>query len=172
MHSFDVERPTMPSGFEDYMEVVLDLVSGAGLYKGRVHMTVDEKLVKAGMSHRKPDPHVDGCFRPDQMDWGHGGSGGWLHGCNNVSTGEPYRRMPVIVAASVAGCKAFRGDFDGQPGPDGDLSHIGAVIGAGEALEANYGWLLSPDCVHESMVMPVDTQRTFLRIALPVDFRF
>jgi hypothetical protein len=53
---------------------------------------------------------------------------------------------------------------------DGDLSHL--VLGEGEILPANVGYLLSPDCVHESMILGADTKRTFLRIALPVDFEF
>lgn len=166
MHTFDLANPVMAEGFEDYLKPVRALCRAAGAFIGQAHMTVDEKIVKAGMSQRRPKPHVDGIFLPQQMSWGHTG-GGWNHGCNNVATGEP-RRMAVIVAASKVGCRAWRGQFDAEPANDGDLSHL--QLGTGEILNANIGYLLSPDCVHESIIQPHDVQRTFLRIALPVGF--
>ena len=133
---------------------------------GVAHMTVDEKMVQPGMSQRRPKPHVDGCFMPQTMSWNP--VPGWLHNCNNI----PVSRMPIIVAASVPGCRAWRGQFDGQPASDGDLSHIMDQLDDGEVFPANKGFLLSPDCVHESMIFDQLVKRTFLRIALPVDFKF
>lgn len=79
--------------------------------------------------------------------------------------------MPVIVAASAVGCRAWRGQFDSQPANDGDLSHL-TFDDDGTIFEPNVGYLLSADCVHESMIQYQSVQRTFLRIALPVDFLF
>lgn len=168
MHSFDLAAPVMAEGVEDYLEPVLRLCETAGARSGIAHMTVDEKLVSAGMSQRRPKPHVDGCFIPARNNWGHP-SPGWNHYCNDIGSG-PVGRMPVIVASSVSGCRAWRGKFDGQPAIDGDISHIASQLGDGEILPANVGYLLSPDCVHESMIFNEPTQRTFLRIALPVEF--
>lgn len=168
MHTFDLASPKMAEGYEDYLEPVVALCRAAGAVEGTAHITVDEKVIQAGMSQRRPKPHVDGCFLPERGSWG-GGGGGWLHYCNDIGAGE-VGRMPIIVAASVAGCRAWRGLFDGRPAPDGDLSHL--ELPDGEVLPANVGYLLSPDCVHESMLFDRPTQRTFLRIALPVSFRF
>jgi hypothetical protein len=166
MHTFDLSNPVMASGFEDYLEPVLALCTSAGATSGLAHMTVDEKIILAGMSQRRPKPHVDGCFGPASATWGHGG---WAHGCNNIAI-KDFRRMPVIIASNAIGCVAWRGVFDGQPKNDGDLSHLD--LPKGEILPANVGYLLSADCVHESMIQPVDVQRSFLRIALPSDFKF
>ena len=163
MHSFDLANPVMADGFEDYLGPVTLLCQAAGAFAGEAHMTVDEKIIFPGMSQRRPKPHVDGCFIKSRGDWSHP-QPPWLHYCNNI----PVSRMPIIVAASVAGCRAWRGIFDGFPAMDGDLSHISSQLGEGEVLPANVGYLLSPDCVHESMVFDRPTQRTFLRIALPV----
>jgi hypothetical protein len=166
MHTFDLADPVMPEGFGDYLGPVMSLCAKAGAVRGLAHMTVDEKIVRAGMSQRRPKPHVDGCFMPAASSWGHGG---WAHGCNNIPVGE-FRRMPVIVASSAVGCRAWRGTFDAVPKSDGDLSHL--ELGDGEILPAEFGYLLSPDCVHESMIQSVDVARSFLRIALPVEFSF
>jgi len=158
MHTFDLAAPIMPPGFEDYMTIVRQLT---GNHTARLaHMTVDEKVIEPGMSQRKPDAHVDGCFMEDH--WGHDGPG-WAHYCNRI----PFDRMAVIVASDVPGCMVYPGEFDGTPRNDGDLEHIRDQLGGGELLCANRGYLLSPDCVHESMRFHIATRRIFLRIALP-----
>ncbi len=162
MHGFDLSAPVMAKGFEDYLEPVRALCAAAGALVGKAYMTVDEKLVSAGQTQRRPGPHVDGCFIPSAGRWGH--DGGWNHICNNV----PIPRMAVIVAASASACRAWEGVFDAAPDSGGDLSHIADQLGEGTLLPANVGFLLSPDCIHESLPMMADTRRTFLRIALPV----
>jgi hypothetical protein len=166
MHTFDLGAPVMADGFEDYLEPVVRLCAAAGAVRGVAHMTVDEKVVVAGMSQRRPKPHVDGCFMPAMGKWG---GPGWAHGCNNIPS-EEYRRMAVIVASNVRGCRAWRGLFDAAPAEDGDLSHL--ALPSGEVLSPDVGYLLSADCVHESMIQPAAVPRTFLRIALPVEFCF
>jgi len=159
-HTFDLADPEMPEGFEDYLEPVLALTHSAGATEGMAHMTVDEKVVLAGNSQRRPGWHVDGCFVPaNGGTWSHGG-GSWSH---------KYQRMSVIVAASAVGCQVWRGLVFAEPASDGDLSHV-MLPSKGEIVPANVGYLLSPDCVHQSLVQQQDTQRTFLRIALPLTY--
>jgi hypothetical protein len=179
MHDFDLADPQMEEGFEDYLDPVVALCRAAGAVSGIAHMTVDEKLVRAGMSQRRPRPHVDGRFVRAMRIWSHDpGKGSWTHGPDEPAPDQreeaPPRplRMAVIVASSVVGCRAWRGRFDGQPAHDGDLSHISDRLGDGEVLPPGVAYLLSPDCVHESMLMDRDVERTFLRIALPLDFDF
>lgn len=171
MHGFDITNPVMAEGYEDYLDPVLLLLHAAGATHGQAWMTVDEKIVKAGMSQRRPGPHVDGCFQPAMNWWGQQEER-WNHTCNNIERAEPFKRMPIIVAASVPGCRAWRGVFDGAPDAGGDLSHIQDQLQDGVVIPAGMGALLSPDCVHESMIFTQDTQRTFLRIALPTSFEF
>ena len=160
MHTFHTKDPHMPEGFEEYLDPVLSLLQAANVGPREVHVTVDEKIVKPGMSQRRPGPHVDGCFQVGN-GWGH--EGGWNHTCNNIPV---LKRMAIIVAATVAGCRAWRGVFRGDPQNDGDCSHF--VSGPSEVLKPSTGYLLSPDCIHESMVFAEETQRQFLRIAFAV----
>lgn len=168
-HAFDLAHPTMPKDYQDYLQPVTELCKASGAVEGTAYLTVDEKVIQAGCSQRRPYPHVDGCFQQtgNRMHWG--GGGGWLHYCNDVGASS-IGRMAVIVAASVSGCRAWKGRFMGRPAPDGDLTHIADQLGEGEVLQANTGYLLSPDCVHESMRFERETLRTFIRIALPVSF--
>lgn len=162
MHSFNTRDPHMPQGLEDYMPVVAGLLDAAQVKDKDVHVTIDEKIIQPGMSQRRPGPHVDGCFTGQH--WGHSGPGPhWNHYCNNIPV---LKRMAIIIAASVSGCRAWRGTFSGDPKNDGDCSHF--VSGQGEILSANVGYLLTPDCIHESMTFQKQCQRQFLRIAFAV----
>lgn len=161
MQAFDLEAIALPEHLAGYLPAVTALCESAGVSRGQAFLTVDEKIVKAGMSQRRPGPHVDGCFMPEMGHWGHGG---WNHTCNNV----PVPRMSVIVAASVVGCRVWKGEFNAAPRNDGDLSHIAHLLDEGVQVPANVGYQLSPDCVHESAVFATDTQRQFMRIALPI----
>lgn len=163
MHGFDAANPTMLPGFEDYLEPVTQLLRAAGVAVGKAWMTVDEKIIQPGMSQRRPGPHVDGKFNSTLVRWGGGGGGGWNHSCNLV----PTVRTPVIVAASVAGCRAWTGQFEAEPNPSGGLEHIADQLPEPTLLPANHGFLLSGDCIHESMIFDQPTERVFLRIALP-----
>lgn len=168
MHSFDLNNISVPKGFEDYLPIVEKICRIAGVLKGEAHLTVDEKLVLKGATQRKPKPHVDGCFYEQNYSWGHGG---WNHTCNNIGlNGYDYKRMPVIVASSVQGCRAWKGVYNATPKDDGDLSHL--ALPEGKLLTENMAYLLSADCIHESLPMTETLERTFVRIALPVDFKF
>ena len=167
MHIFDPAVPVMADGFEDYLDVATQLCQAAGV-ASLAHMTVDEKIVQPGMSQRRPRAHVDGCFMAESHRWRHPGPqpGAWAHYCNQL----PVNRMAIIVAASVSGCTAYEGTFYGDPASDGDMEHNRDQLPEGVLLPANQGFLLSPDCVHESMIFDQSTQRTFLRIAfLPAE---
>ena len=157
MHTLDLSFAVMPEGYEDYLQPVLKLCSKANRTSGLVHITIDEKRVEKGMSQRRPGAHVDGCFM--KTFWGHPD---WLHYCNNI----PFSRMSVIVASSIPGCIAYPGNFAGTPKNDGDLEHIRGQLPLGDLLPANTGFLLSPDCVHESKIFNEPVNRQFLRIAL------
>lgn len=163
MHTFDPQDPVMCEGFEDYLDVVTKLCQRSGVTNNTAHMTVDEKVVQPGMSQRRPGAHVDGCYLPELKRWGHPPTpGSWRH---YTPDNYPIKRMSIIVASSVPGCTAYEGEFVGWPKDDGDLEHIRPQLGDGVLLPANQGFLLSPDCVHESMRFSEPTQRTFLRIA-------
>ena len=157
MQEFDLASPSLPSALADYEEPVKKLCSSALAIVGTAYLTIDEKIVKAGMSQRRPGPHVDGRFE----------NGGWKHGPKWVHNDQ--QRTAVIVAASVPGCRVWQGEFDGMPSECGDLDHIDdqLAFARNRVLKANHGYWLSPDCVHESMIFKTDTQRQFMRIALP-----
>ena len=160
MYRFDPSAPVMEAGFEDYEELVSTLVRAADLRGREAYMTIDEKMVAPQRSQRRPGAHVDGRVTRKEQRWSH-----YEPGRGYSFDDTPLERMAVIVTASVPGCIVYPGEFEGKPKDDGDLEHIRDQLGEGHLLPANRGFLLSPDCVHESKAFAERTRRSFLRIA-------
>ena len=180
MVTINPDDPVMPVGLEDYEPILKDLCGRAAVAR-IAHVTVDESTVEPNRSQRRPGAHLDGRFEREAKpvvtvrDTGSNGGawvhaphqrgsaavGGWAHYCNRV----PVDRMAVVVAASVAGCRVYEGRYSAEPAADGDMEHIRAQLPAGVLLPAGRAFVLSPDCIHESVIFTEETRRTFLRVA-------
>lgn len=142
---------TLPNYLGQWVDVI-DAALGGYLY-GVGYLTVDEALVKAGETHRRPGPHVDG-IGPD------GGHGGW-------GSGGGYGASGMYMASSHVGCRVWLGEIPGEPGPDGDCSHLELDPDAAQILQPRSLWWCDSLCVHEAIPMAEDTKRQFMRISMP-----
>lgn len=148
------DADSLPQFVATYHPTVCSLARMADSeHLGKVgYLTIDEKTVYAGLTHRRAGLHVDG---GDSRGWG--GGGGW----GSRATG-------MLTVSSRAGCRAWAQDFDGEVGYEGDCEHLrpqllseGTVLGAGEVY-----WL-DGLCVHESIPQTTQMQRQFVRLSLP-----
>jgi hypothetical protein len=125
--------------------------------QGKVgYLTIDEKEVLVGQTHRRAGLHIDG---GRGKGWG-GGSGGWAHS----STG-------MLTVSNIEGCHAWLQDFDGEPGDEGNCEHLRSQLkdGARVIFHPNVVYWASGHCVHESIPQPVSVKRQFVRLSLPSD---
>jgi hypothetical protein len=120
------------------------------------YLTIDEALVPAGETHRRPGLHVDG-VGPDGFagGWG-GGGGGW-------------GKQGMVVAASHTGSHAWEQEFHGDPGFNGDCAHLRNECREDSVrpLLGGFAYFCGPLTVHEATRMPAPTKRSFLRISMP-----
>lgn len=176
MHEIDLANPVLPEGFNAWIDAFTAVVLAAykvGCRTGKAFLTIDQKEVPKGYSHRRPGRHVDGNYL---FSWGGGGSG-WL-------TGEAGRYLPpekhqqqycsdtggMIIASSYSACKVWNGYWQGVPAQGGDCSHID-VSGMEEAmLEPNMVYI-GNHAIHESVPVQDDVCRSLIRLTLPHDFR-
>lgn len=146
---------TLPPALHHYKQTVQQLINFSSVQRGIAYLTIDEKFVRAGSTHRRAGLHVDGVFHNGCGGWG-GGSGGW------GATG-------FITVASERGCRVYPGTFVGAPGPDGECEHLAEQCTHGVDLEPSTAYWLDPLCVHESLRMEADTRRIFVRLSMPSD---
>ena len=161
--------PETLAHYDETLRVLFALTVGMNpQHLGKVgYITIDEKTVKPGETHRRSGLHVDGVYRGKAGGWGGGGGwagGGWAGGSREDGTG-------MLTVSSVVGCRAYNQTFS-------DLTMIGDE---GEAyfferecrkeneviLQANRVYWLSPRCIHESLPMDKETNRQFVRLSLP-----
>jgi len=75
MHAFDIANPSMPEGYERWNPTLREIAACSPKKTGIAYVTIDEKIVRKGESHRRGGPHTDGNYL-----FGWGGGGGWLTG--------------------------------------------------------------------------------------------
>lgn len=123
------------------------------------YITIDEKEVKAGKTHRRAGLHVDGVYNGSCGGWGGGDDGG---GWGAVGNG-------MFTVSSVAGCRAYNQTFEGKIGKDGECDQFVNQLdqSKSELFGANVLYWVDGLCVHESLPMPQDTKRQFVRLSMP-----
>lgn len=161
-----------------YAPMLRELVVRAGLRPDmEVFLTVDEKVVQAGKTHRRGGAHVDGNFI---FDWGDGGGQpSWLNGGEGrVLTPEQHRlqyQSPLggtIIASNYEGCDVWTGEIDGIPGRGGNCEHLRPQFEKLDKfrMRANCAYIGNSLFVHESMPLDQTVRRQLIRLTLAPDF--
>ena len=172
MHEFNMENPTLPVGYERWESVLKEIVDCSPKKTGKAYLTIDEKIVSKGESHRRGGPHTDGNYL---FGWGGGGSG-WL-------TGEDGRFLPrdkheeqycsekggMLIVSSYEACKGWNGDYEGQPNQGGDCSHLDLSKMEDFRLKSNTLYWGNSTFIHESLPLEEDVKRQLVRVTLPAD---
>lgn len=181
MYSFDIENPILPSGYERWYSTISEIISHSPKKTGKAYLTIDEKIVNKGETHRRGGPHTDGNYL---FSWGNidpnpgqpqPGSG-WL-------TGEDGRFLPreqheqqycsekggMLIVSSYESCKGWNGKYDGQPNQGGDCSHLNLSEMETFILKTNTLYWGNSTFIHESLPVKEDVKRQLVRITLPAD---
>ena len=125
-------------------------------------LTIDQKIVEAGNTHRRPGAHIDGNYNEGRWETG-GGSGWWW---KNLETGG------IIMATDVASCVAYTGDINGTPRDLGSCDHLDLSTLDQVLMKANRIYHGSVNMIHEPLVLKEKTARTLVRITLPSDYAY
>lgn len=151
------DASSIPEELSGYLPTLEAMWGRCSQHNGKVgYVTIDEKMVRAGETHRRRGLHVDGVY--------HGKAGGWGGG-----PGGPWAKGGMIIASSPAGCKAWEGTFRGEPGPEGECDHFADQCDEGIVLEEGVAYWMSATCVHESLPQEEDVERQLIRLSFPSD---
>jgi hypothetical protein len=155
MMPFLMEDPTgtLPESLAGYRPALERVCALASPKSGVGYLTIDEALVRAGETHRRPGLHVDGC--------------GPYGGDPTPQWPRPYASNGMFLASSHEGCRGYTQDVEGSPGADGDCEHLRSQLGAGFVMSPGRLYWCSPTALHEALPMPRDTYRQLLRVSMP-----
>jgi hypothetical protein len=116
------------------------------------YLTIDEKTVALGRTHRRAGLHVDG-----------GEGRGWGGGAPWAS-----RATGMLTVSSHAGCCAWAQQFHGEVGEEGSCEHLrGELRSPGTIFAPGMVYWVDGMCVHESTRQLGDVDRQFIRLSLP-----
>lgn len=76
----------------------------------------------------------------------------------------------MITVSNPAGCRAWFKDFDGTIRNNGCVERLRDKFfpnDESEILESNFAYWCNAACVHESLPMSSDIERTFVRLSMP-----
>ena len=165
MHPIFIEDAvSLPNKY--FNKLISQMLAYSPIKSGKAYVTIDQKVVKAGKSHRRGGPHVDGNYL---FGWG---GNGWL-------TGTKGRKLPrdkhmaqycskkggTLIASDYSLCKAWNGKYDDIPKQGGDCSHF--ELKDSFYLDKNKVYLLGSTGIHESVPSDKTVKRTLVRITLP-----
>jgi hypothetical protein len=151
----DDPEGSLPDSMGQWRPALRTLMDRCTVRDGVGYLTIDEALIPAGESHRRPGLHVDGVGA-----WGGGGK----YGANGM-----------ILASDRFGCQGWNQSFDGEPGPEGDCSHLADQCRNGSELvrmSPDRMYWCSPLAVHESVPQswsPLPVKRALVRLSMPND---
>lgn len=151
---------SLPVELERWSPVVDVMLSGMKF--SHAFLTVDENMLFAGNSHRRPGIHLDGAWDPGMLMHGAPGPRHRPH----VARGNQL----LILASNVEGCAAFNGEFLLEEFNGGDCSSV--PIGSLKRSRMLPGVAYVGDAcsfIHEPLPMQADCRRSLVRLNVVVD---
>ena len=172
MHQINLEADlVLPMIFNRFSNSVKNILSYLPNLKGLAYLTIDEKFVKKGTTHRRGGAHIDGNYI---FGWGNGG--GWLTGTEGRKLSEDQHKLQycsqtggLLIASNYTACRSWVGEFKGVPNQGGDCEHLRDQLNISPSflLKPNKVYCGNSTNIHESLPVEESVNRTLIRITLP-----
>jgi hypothetical protein len=165
----------LPSDLSRWQGTVDDMLLGVDT-DGPIYIMIDQSVVGAGKTQRRPGLHIDGYWRKEIQAHGnlptHSGmsasSGRWDVPTPTWGGFEGAFSDPegIILASDVPACQAISGQFSGDILVGGDCSGV-AFQGEAIRFEAGRAYAGNVTMLHESLPLAAETPRTLVRLNVP-----
>jgi hypothetical protein len=181
IYMFPIEG-RLPSRYARWQRTVDQMLDGIDA-PGPVYLMVDQGIVNAGQSQRRPGLHVDGNWVDPVRCHGHQPTppshhhpaptptprhihaARWDHPAPQWKQGA-YRPEAIVLASDVTGCIAYEGQFDAAIDAQGACAADVSTLRAVELL-AGIAWVGNVTMLHEATPMQKRTPRTIVRLNVP-----
>lgn len=179
MREFTKEKG-LPQDLKRWQPTVDAMLDGVDT-DGPIFIMIDQKIVEPNTTHRRPGMHLDGYWNAAKQR--HGGvprpghitdlqaaqtMGYWDRPWNAPKPGEiSLCPEALILASDVIGCRALLGEWEGEIGEGGDVSHLDLSHMEEFVMQANMAYAGNVSMLHESIPLPVETKRSLVRLSVP-----
>ncbi len=185
---------SIPDSLGHWRGAIGQLFELSAVKSGVAYITIHEKEVKAGTTHRRQGLHVDGVYR-GEVRAGWAGPAIWAAPPRREST-PPSKPLPnkdrkkkksgdkpknvldfanlggMLTVSNPAGCRAWDQEgIVGFPGNEGECDHLLLQLKPENEMlfRPSVAYWCHALCVHESMPSLVDCHRQFVRLSMPSD---
>lgn len=136
-----------------------------------IYIMIDQKKVKPQEAHRRPGAHIDGYWCEEVR--AHRGSGGhimtaskWDNGSGWSTSNALSSPEAIILASNYSSCVGYVGEWEGQVGEGGDLSHLNLDNMKKIELQSNKVYVGNVGFIHESIPVKEEVERTLVRLSV------
>ena len=137
---------------------------------GPIYLMIDQGMVRAGVTHRRPGVHIDGYWNPEtgnhddrQPAHFHGGYMSQRH----ITELSKTRHEAILLASDISACRGFIGEYDGIIGEGGDCSTFDLSSLEIVNFKSDRCYAGNVTALHESLPVPHDCLRTLVRLNVP-----
>lgn len=190
----DREIPDEFNLFRSTFHAIRSLIPYAPHTSNLHYLTIDSKFFTKDEFLRREGIHIDGNFCADPnfsgSTWGgttirEGWGGFKMSGWEVIQEWKsPYDldipigeyiskdKGGILCVSNEIGCRAWEGNFNGEVGSQGDVSHLEEELSNGKEvlLGKNELYFMTSNTPHETLLMSKGTRRTFIRITLAHDY--
>lgn len=129
-----------------------------------IFLMIDQARVAAGQTHRRGGIHIDGYWV----------AGKWAHSptthrprAASWQTATFSEPEAIILASDVSACRAFVGEWSGNPNEGGDCAHLDTSRMVEVRMQATRAYVGNVTMLHESIPVKHDCMRTVVRLNVP-----
>lgn len=164
------QQQGLPSSLSRWQPTI-DLMLKDVITERPIYLMIDQGIVKAGNTHRRPRPHIDGNWIAETNS--HGASPNPRH--RPIPTHSPWPTHntqewapeALILASDISACCAYVGEVDGLPSEEGDCSHLDLSDTMVIPFKERFAYMGNITMIHESLPVAFDCQRTVVRLNCP-----
>lgn len=129
-----------------YRDILNIFYNCSPVKNGNCYLTIDEKEIYPGETHRRGGKHFDGIWIDKFTEWDTAPR--W-----STNPVDDIFKNGMLMASNYSACKVYDGIFKGTPGEGGHCEEIfkDAIINKEEILKENNVYWLHGLCVHESL---------------------
>lgn len=151
------KKNNIPKKYSRWEKTINTMLKGIDT-NDTIYLTIDQKTVNKGNTHRREGPHIDGNYIDN----------GWDTGPTWNTKNNDYGG--IILASDKIGCKAYEGIFDGTIGEGGDCSNIDLSNAKISILQPYQIYIGNVTMIHETIPALETQKRTFVRLTLPESY--
>lgn len=136
---------------------------------GPIYLMIDQGVVRAGITHRRPGVHIDGYWNP--ATGSHDGQPAHFHGGHmsqrHITELSKTRHEAILLASDIGACRGFIGEYEGIIGEGGDCSSFDLSSLEIIHFKSDRCYAGNVTALHESLPVPHDCLRTLVRLNVP-----